>query len=91
MGIMVKQSIKNTIYSYIGILLGAVYTIFLVPKVFSHAPEELGLIQLINSYVLMFMPFALMGFPNIIIKYWPEYREKQGPKLTFFLIIVIYL
>ena len=85
MGIIIKQSIKNSIYSYSGILLGAIYTIFLIPKVFDQNPDEWGLIQLLGSYVLLFMPFALLGFPQIIIKFWPNYSESNKRGFTLFL------
>jgi O-antigen/teichoic acid export membrane protein len=89
MGIVARQSIKNTIYSFIGVVVGAFYTLFIVPKVFENNPEEWGIIQLFSSYVLLFMPFALLGFPNVIIKYWPGFKEKDRQGLLSFLIILV--
>lgn len=91
MGIIIKQSIKNSIFSYSGILLGAIYTIFLIPTVFDQNPDEWGLIQLLGSYVLLFMPFALLGFPQIIIKFWPNYSESNKRGFTLFLFALISL
>lgn len=90
MGIVARQGIKNTIYSFVGVALGAIYTLFIVPRVFEQNPDEWGLIQLINSYVLLFMPFALLGFPNSIIRYWPKYDDiqKQG-FLTYLLALIL--
>ena len=47
MGIVRKQSIQNSIYFYIGLLLFS-FTIILYPiKVFNSHPEHLGLLQII--------------------------------------------
>ena len=39
MGIVRKQSIQNSIYFYIGLLLGALSTIVLYPNTFNTHPE----------------------------------------------------
>lgn len=72
-----------------GILVGTVYTLFFVPKVFDSNPEEWGLIQLLLSYVMLFMPFALVGVPNSIIKFWPEYSNKYKHEFSFFVLSLI--
>ncbi len=89
MGIVAKESIKNTIYSFIGIGLGALYTLFIVPKVFDQNPGQWGLIQLLISYVMLFMPFALFGFSNIIIKFWPRIQESERGSFVNFLFIIV--
>ncbi len=90
MGIIIKQSVRNSIYSYIGIAVGAFYTIFIIPKIFHESPQEWGIIQLLSSYVLLFMPFALLGFPYIIVKYWPTYTsDEEKKKFTSFLFLLV--
>ncbi len=89
MGVIAKQSIKNTIFSYLGIVVGATYTLFLIPKVFNQNPDEWGLIQLLFSFVYLFMPFALMGTSNIIIKYWPKFQKKEQNEFAFFLLSLV--
>ncbi len=89
MGIIVKQSIKNTIFSYIGIVVGALYTLFLIPKVFNQNPEQWGLIQLFSSFIMLFMPFALLGFPNIVIKFWSKYSDEEKNGFAFFLLLLV--
>ncbi len=89
MGKIVKQSVINTVLSYVGIAIGTFYTLFIVPKVFAQNPGEWGLIQLINSFVMLFLPFALLGFPNIIIKYWSKYYERQNNEFSFFLLVLV--
>lgn len=88
MGVIISQSIRNTIYSYLGILVGTIYTLFLVPEVFTGRSEEWGIIQLFTSYILIFLPFTLLGYPNIIIKFWPRYSKLNREGFIFFLAIL---
>jgi O-antigen/teichoic acid export membrane protein len=89
MGVIAKQSITNTIFSYLGIVVGAVYTLFLIPEVFNQNPDEWGLIQLLFSFVYLFMPFALSGTSNIIIKFWPKFPEKERNNFAAFLLFMV--
>ena len=89
MGVIVKQSIKNTLFSYTGIVVGALYTVFLIPKVFDSNPNEWGLIQLLNSYVFLFMPLAMLGTSSTIIKYWSRLDDKDKKGFTSFVWIVV--
>ena len=89
MGIIVKQSIKNAIFSYLGIVVGALYTLFLIPKVFNQNPDQWGLIQLFSSFIMLFMPLALLGFPNIVIKFWSKYTDEEKNGFAFFLFILV--
>ena len=90
MGIIAKQSIKNTIFSYLGIVVGALYTLFLIPKVFNQNPDQWGLIQLFSSFIMLFMPFALLGFPNIVIKFWSKYSDEEKNGFAFFLLLLVF-
>ncbi len=73
MGIVVKQGSKNAIFTYLGFFIGAIYTALLVPKVFSDFPEYWGVARLLISYALIFAPFAMLGTPMAIIRYFPKF------------------
>jgi len=42
MGIVVRQGLKNALFTYLGFIIGGVYTVLLVPKVFNSHPEHWG-------------------------------------------------
>lgn len=88
MGIISRQSIKNTIFSYAGIAVGMIYSVFLIPLIFNDNPHEWGLVQLILSYVQLLLPFALLGIPNIIIKYWPVLNHLDKKNFVPFIFIL---
>ncbi len=100
LGIIVRQSVSNTIISYIGISLGFVLTILLYPHILT--PGEYGLTRVLisASYICSF--FAHLGFHNVIIRYFPFFKkaapDNHGflfwtlviPAIGFLLFIVLF-
>ena len=60
MGIVRNQSIKNSIYIYIGLFFGAISTIILYPNAFNSHPEHLGLLQIIIAYSTVISTFSFL-------------------------------
>lgn len=82
MGVILKQSRINSIIIASSFLLGAVYSIFIVPRVFNDNPEQWGFIQLVSYYAQIISVFVLLGFPAGIIKFFPYYsNEGKGNNL----------
>jgi O-antigen/teichoic acid export membrane protein len=101
LGIIVRQSISNTIVSYVGISLGFVLTILLYPHIL--APEEYGLTRVLISASYMCSQFAHLGFQHLVIRYYPFFKKadpgRHGllfwaftiPFAGFLIFIAIYL
>lgn len=75
MGVIKKQSISGSIYSYIGVGLGFISTGLLYPRIFS--TEEVGLLRILVSYSTLFAMFAGMGFSTVTVKLFPYFRTKD--------------
>ncbi len=75
MGIIQKQSISGTIYSYIGVILGFVITVVLYTQILS--TEEIGLLRVIVSYATLFAQFAGLGFSAVSVKMFPSFRNPE--------------
>ena len=88
-GIIQRQSIKGTIYSYIGVIIGFVTTGLLFPKFLS--PEEIGLLSLLVSYSSLFAIFGNLGFNSVIIRLFPFFRDDEGKHHGFFFITLAVL
>ncbi|OQX73198.1 MAG: hypothetical protein B6D61_12795 [Bacteroidetes bacterium 4484_249] len=73
MGIIQKQSISGTIYSYLGVLLGFFITGLLFPNIFT--TSEVGLLRLLVSYSVLFAQFAGLGFSAVTVKLFPYFRD----------------
>ncbi|RLD50767.1 MAG: hypothetical protein DRI94_07830 [Bacteroidetes bacterium] len=79
MGIIAKQGIKNSVSIYLGFLIGGIYTILLVPKVFEQNPEEWGLARLLVSIAMLIVPWVQFSIPNTVIKFYSRFsKEKIG-------------
>ncbi len=76
MGIIIKQSIKSSIFAYVGILIGFVTTALLMPKVLSEA--EVGLIRLITSISILLAQFSNLGFNAAGVRYFPFFRNYEN-------------
>jgi O-antigen/teichoic acid export membrane protein len=81
LGIIVRQSVSNTIISYIGISLGFVLTILLYPHILE--PDEYGLTRILISASYISSYFAHLGFHNIIIRYFPFFKKADPEQHGF--------
>ena len=88
MGVVIKQSIWNSFYTYLGLVLGAINTLFLFPYAFEDSMEYYGLIQTMLSYTLAISTFAALGAPQILVRFFHRVREDQKANLGFFALLL---
>lgn len=86
MGIIVRQSISNTVISYVGIALGFVLTILMFPHILT--PDQYGLTRVLISASFISSQFAHLGFQNLVIRYYPFFK-KAAPEQHGFLFWII--
>ena len=87
MGIIQKQAIKNTFYTYLGAVLGFLTSSFFFPHIFS--TDENGLRIVITSIALLFAQFANLGFSNVTIRFFSHFRSKENKHHGFLFYPVI--
>jgi O-antigen/teichoic acid export membrane protein len=75
LGVIEKQALKNTIFSYIGLVLGYLNVIVFFPAYFTI--EQFGLIQLIQSISVVYAQFSAFGLVNIILRYFPFFKSED--------------
>jgi O-antigen/teichoic acid export membrane protein len=76
MGIIIRQTIKGSIYSYLGALLGFVNVALLMPAIFT--TEQIGLTSLLISVSIILGQLGSMGFINITTRLFPYFRNKEN-------------
>lgn len=83
MGIVLNQSFKNTIITYIGFGVGAINTIYLYP-VFLGATYY-ALSNYILSSANVIMPLFAIGMQNTLVKFYSQYEthEERSRFLSF--------
>lgn len=74
MGIIFKQSLKNTVYIYLGFLFGGVNTLFLYTRFLED--QYYGLVTYLLSTSNLLMPLIAFGTHHTIIKFYSSYFTK---------------
>lgn len=87
MGIVLNQSFKNTISTYIGFGIGAINTLFLYTNFLTD--EYYGLVAFVLSAANIMMPFMTFGVHNAIIKYYSTFKTKNS--INSFLTLMLFL
>lgn len=75
MGIVLNQSFKNTIITYIGFGIGAINTLYLYP-VFLGATFY-GLTNYVTSCANVIMPLFAIGMQNTLVKFYSQYKSEE--------------
>ncbi|MGO4921087.1 oligosaccharide flippase family protein [Maribacter spongiicola] len=91
MGIVLKQSLNNTIVTYVGFAIGAINTLFLYTNFMQ--PDNYGLIQVILSVSAVLMPVLAFGVPNSLVKFYSSFKseDNQNSFLTLMLLLPLAL
>jgi O-antigen/teichoic acid export membrane protein len=87
MGIIQRQSIKGTIYSYIGVIIGFVTTALFFPRILS--TEEIGLLKLLVSFSIIFAQLGSLGFNSVLYRLFPYFRNPQKGHNGFLSVAMI--
>lgn len=83
MGIVLNQSFKNTIITYIGFAIGAINTLYLYPIFLGST--FYGLTNYITSSANVIMPLFAIGMQNTLVKFYSQYKtdEEKSRFLSF--------
>ena len=87
MGIVLKQSFRNTIIIYSAFLIGGVNTIWFYPRILES--EFYGMVVILLSYSNLIMPLTAFGIQHTIVKFYSSYETKE--QKDTFLSSVIFL
>lgn len=83
MGIVLNQSLKNTIITYIGFAIGGINTIYFYP--FFLGATYYALANYILSSANVIMPLFAIGMQNTLVKFYSQYQtnEERSRFLSF--------
>lgn len=76
MGQVARQTIRGSIANYLGVVIGFVNILILLPLIFSET--EVGIIKMLTENMVMLAGFALMGVTTSMYRYYPHF--KNDPK-----------
>lgn len=93
MGILYKQSFKNTIFLFLGFFIGGINALFLY--VYFLGEEYYGLVTFLLSTAAVLLPLVVFGMQSAVVKFYSKYKtqkEQDGfliASLLFPLVIII--
>jgi O-antigen/teichoic acid export membrane protein len=87
MGVIQKETIKGSVWSYIGAVLGFVNTGLLFPKIF--ATSEIGLLSIIIAIASLFSQFSSLGMNNVVGRLFPYFTSSKENKYGFFTLFIL--
>ena len=88
MGIIIKQTIKGSIWSYAGVAIGFVTTAYLYPNYLT--PDVVGLFGILMAYSVLFAQFSSLGFHGVTARLFPYFRDKEkGHNGYLFIALVV--
>jgi O-antigen/teichoic acid export membrane protein len=88
LGIVQRQTIRNSIITYTGILIGAVSLVIIQPRFLSK--EEIGLTRLLFSFSALLSTLVPLGTNSTIIRYFPYFRDRDQRHHGFFGFMLIF-
>jgi len=84
MGIIQRQSIKQSLVNYAAVAIGAVSIIYIYPQ----DREEYGLARFIIDTAMMIAPFLLLGFSGVAVRFFPRFKEDDKSHRGFLLFLL---
>ena len=87
MGIIQKQTIKGSTWSYVGAFLGFLNTGLLFPKIFS--TSEIGLLSVIVAISALFSQFSSLGMNSVTARLFPYFKSDNSDKYGFFTLLLL--
>ncbi len=91
MGVVIRQGIKQSVVTYLGVLIGAVNVLFIYPLTLEKA--QLGLWRFIIDTGTLLMPFMLVGANQISVKFFPYFTTENSNRhnglLSLLLLIIL--
>lgn len=86
MGIIQRQTIQSTIFTYVGTALGFVTTTLLIPRVLNL--DQVGLINLLPSYMILLAYFSNLGINGAANRYFTYFRDYDRQHNGFLLLSI---
>ena len=87
MGVIIRQSIKATVFNYIGAFIGFLTTFFILTKFLQ--PEVIGLTKVMYEVAALVAGFAQLGTSASAMRFFPYFRNQQNGHNGFFFYLML--
>ncbi|MGC8824009.1 MAG: hypothetical protein ACP5PZ_05370 [Bacteroidales bacterium] len=87
MGVVVRQSIKGTIVSYVGVFIGYLNLMFITP--YCLPPDVIGFSKVFTDAAVLFTFVAQMGLSSALVRFFPYFSSNQSHHGLFGIVLVV--
>ncbi len=88
MGIVIRQSIKSSVVSYLGVVIGTANLLWLSARFLS--TEQIALTRVLLSAALLFATFSQLGTTQITDRFFPHFKDDSRKNNGFFVFLLLY-
>lgn len=88
MGIVIRQSIKSSIMSFLGVVIGAFTTLWLMPRFLTM--EQKGVLDLLLALAVSIATFSHLGAANIADKFFPIFKNPAKKHHGYLVFLICY-
>ncbi len=88
MGIIIRQSLKGSLVSYFGVILGAIHIVWLMPLFLSR--EQIGLLYFLDGAASILATFGALGVWHITLRFFPEFENRSKKHQGFLPLLLLY-
>ena len=76
MGLVIRQSLKASLSNYVGLVIGYINILILMPKVFS--PAQVGISRFVIDISSVLAGFATLGLTYSMSRFFPKFLSKNN-------------
>ena len=87
MGVIIRQSLKATIFNYVGAFIGFLTTFFVLTKYVE--PEIIGLTKVMYEVAALIAAFAQLGTSASAMRFFPYFKNPDNNHNGFFFYLML--
>ncbi len=87
MGVIKRQTIRGSAYSYLGVVVGFFTTALIMPKLMTQ--DQIGLISVLVAVSALYAQFSTLGFTNVTARLFSYFRDKDKNNNGFVFLAVV--
>jgi O-antigen/teichoic acid export membrane protein len=89
MGIIEKQTIRGSFYSYLGVAIGFVTVGLIWPRILE--PEQIGLINFLVAISTILAHLGSLGINSISVRLFPQFRNQENRHNGFLFLSLVFI
>ncbi len=87
MGVIIRQSIRATVFNYLGAFIGFLTTFFILTKFLE--PEVIGLTKVMYEIAALIAGFAQLGTSASAMRFFPYFKNPENQHNGFFFYLML--